>query len=252
MKSLYIILVTLLSPLSSVVDVGSGNYEITGIMTVGVYPNLPPYTYEENGELKGFEIDLINEISKRMNLNPEFIRYNYNNEPYAAVKNHQIDCAISSNVLSTKNDDIEYTRTYLSTYEVVICKTGAKYFRIEDLKGKKIGVLKNSKSEEKGKSLLKSMNFILVPYDNSEDIKNDIISGNLDAAITDKLYFDHISKETDSIKFVQELDIKYVSIAINSKDPELTEKIDEILLDMEKDGTYQEIYEKWFGNSKSL
>jgi len=252
MKSLYIILVTLLSPLSSVVDVGSENYEITGIITVGVYPNLPPYTYEENGELKGFEIDLIKEISKRMNLNPEFIRHNYNSDPYDAVKNHEIDCAISSNFLSINMDDIEYTRTYLSTYEVVICKKDAKYFRIEDLKGKKIGVLKNSKSEEKGKSLLKSMNFILVPYENPEDMKNDIISGNLDAVITDKLYFDHISKETDSIKFVQELDIKYVSIVINSKNPELTEKIDKILLDMEKDGTYQEIYEKWFGNSKSL
>ena len=43
-----------------------------------------------------------------------------------------------------------------------------------------------------------------------------------------------------------------VITVINSKNPELTEKIDEILLDMEKDGTYQEIYEKWFGNSKSL
>ena len=83
------------------------------------------------------------------------------------VITHEIDCAISSNFLSINMDDIEYTRTYLSTYEVVICKKDAKYFRIEDLKGKKIGVLKNSKSEEKGKSLLKSMNFILVPYDNS-------------------------------------------------------------------------------------
>ena len=28
-------------------------------ITVGIYPHMPPYQYIENGELKGFEIDLI-------------------------------------------------------------------------------------------------------------------------------------------------------------------------------------------------
>jgi len=246
------VLLTLLSPLSNVVDI-ENEYQITGVLTVGVYPDLTPYTYEENGELKGFEIDLINEIAKRIEVTPEFILYNYTNEPYEAVKNKQIDCAISSNFLSRNNDNIEYSRTYLSTYEVLMCEKSQKFFRLEDLKDKKIGVLKNSKAEEKAKYLLRSMNFEIITYDNPKDIENDIGSGNLDAAISDKHHLNYIQKESDSLKFVQELDIKYVSMVINSKNPELTEKIDEILLEMEEDGTYQEIYDKWFGNlEKSL
>ncbi|GAA0127791.1 amino acid ABC transporter substrate-binding protein [Methanococcus maripaludis] len=252
MKSLYLVIITLLSPLANVVDI-ENEYQITGVLTVGVYPDLPPYTYEENGELKGFEVDLINEISKRLEVTPEFILYNYTNEPYEAVKNKKIDCAISSNYLSPKNDDIDYSRTYLSTYEVVMCQKGEKYFRLEDLKDKKIGVLKNSEAEEKAEYLLRSMNFEIITYDNLEDIQNDLESGNLDAAISDKHYLNYVQKENNSLKFVQEIDIKYVSIAVNSNNPELTEKIDEILLEMEKDGTYQEIYDKWFGDyEKSL
>ncbi|MBA2861477.1 ABC transporter substrate-binding protein [Methanococcus maripaludis] len=252
MKSLYILIITLLSPLANVVDI-EDEYQITDILSVGAYPDLPPYTYEENGELRGFEIDLINEIAKRMELTPEFIVYNHTNEPYEAVKNKKIDCAISSNFLSPKNDDIEYSRTYLSTYEVIMCEKSQKYFRLEDLKDKKIGVLKNSEAEEKAKYLLRSMNFEIVTYDNLEDIENDLTSGNIDAAISDKHHLNYIQKENDSLKFVQELDIKYISIAINSKNPELTEKIDEILLEMEEDGTYHEIYDKWFGDlEKSL
>ncbi|ABR54726.1 extracellular solute-binding protein family 3 [Methanococcus vannielii SB] len=252
MKSLYIILITLLSPFSSIIDIGTDDYEITGVLTVGVYPNLPPYTYEENGELKGFEIDLLTEISKRMKVSPEFIPYNYNNEPYNAVKNRDIDCAISSNFLSAHKNEIKYSRAYLSTYEVILCSKNSKYYRLEDMKGKKIGVLKFSSSEEKGKYLLRSMNFIPVSYDNNEIMIEDLISGNIDAVITDKRYFNHLQEETDSIRFVQELDIKYISIAVNPKNQELVGKIDKILLEMEKDGTYAKIYEKWFSNAKSL
>uniref|UniRef100_A9A9F4 Extracellular solute-binding protein family 3 n=1 Tax=Methanococcus maripaludis (strain C6 / ATCC BAA-1332) TaxID=444158 RepID=A9A9F4_METM6 len=252
MKILYVLLITLLSPIANVIDI-ENEYQITGVLTVGVYPDLPPYTYEENGELSGFEVDLINEIAKRMEVTPEFICYNYTNEPYDAVKNKQIDCAISSNFLSPKSDDIEYSRTYLSTYEVVMCEDGQKYFRLADLKDKKIGVLKNSEAEEKAKYLLRSMNFEIITYDNPKDINNDLKSGNLDAAISDKHYLNYMQKENDSLRFVQELDIKYVSIVVNSKNPELTKKIDEILLEMEGDGTYQKIYDKWFGDfEKSL
>ncbi|MBA2869460.1 transporter substrate-binding domain-containing protein [Methanococcus maripaludis] len=35
-------------------------------IVVGIYPHMPPYQYLENGELKGFEIDLINELGQRM------------------------------------------------------------------------------------------------------------------------------------------------------------------------------------------
>jgi len=251
MKSLYLLIITLLSPLANV-DI-EDEYQLTGVLTVGVYPDLPPYSYKENSELKGFEIDLINEIAKRMELTPEFVIYNYTNEPYEAVKNKTIDCAISSNFLSPKSDDIEYSRTYLSTYEVIMCKKDQKYFRLQDLKDKKIGVIRNSEAEEKAKYLLRSMNFEVITYDNLENIENDLKSGKIDAAISDKHYLNYIQKEDDSLKFVQELDIKYVSIVINPKNPELTEEIDEILLDMEQDGTYQKIYDKWFGDfEKSL
>ena len=77
MKSLYLLIITLLSPLANV-DI-EDEYQLTGVLTVGVYPDLPPYSYKENSELKGFEIDLINEIAKRMELTPEFVIYNYRN-----------------------------------------------------------------------------------------------------------------------------------------------------------------------------
>lgn len=63
------------------------------VLTVGVCTDLAPTSYIEDGEFKGFEVELIYEISKRLDLQPEFVVYSFS-ELLDAVSEGEVDCGI--------------------------------------------------------------------------------------------------------------------------------------------------------------
>lgn len=43
------------------------------VLKAGITPNYPPYEFIEDGKLKGFDVDVVNEIAKRMNADVKYI-----------------------------------------------------------------------------------------------------------------------------------------------------------------------------------
>ena len=84
-------------------------------LKVGISADFPPFEYyDENEELYGFDIDLMNYIGDRIGFDIEFVNMSFD-QLFSAVMGGDVDCAISAiAVTEERNNVIDYTIPYLS------------------------------------------------------------------------------------------------------------------------------------------
>lgn len=82
---------------------------------VGINAQFPPFEYyNENGELYGFDIDLMNYIGERIGFEIEYVDMSFD-KLIPAVASGEVACAISAiSITEERNNVIDYTIPYLS------------------------------------------------------------------------------------------------------------------------------------------
>ncbi len=113
---------------------------------VGINAEFPPFEYyNENGELTGFDIDLMNYIAERIGFEIEYVDMSFD-KLIPAVMRSEVACAISAiSITEDRNNVIDYTVPYLSAK--------ATYFdgKISDTSIEQYGIVFPNNSAEKGK-----------------------------------------------------------------------------------------------------
>ena len=214
------------------------------VFVVGMDLNNKPFSFIECSDKHGFDVDLIKEIGKRMSASP-FIINVPENELLMALKNGDIDVAISS--IEVNNvDGVSFSTPYfIDGYSIVIRKRDWRIKTGSDLKGKVVEIT--------DKRILKRIKELFpgikrVEYEeNIERAMADLDKVFVDAVVSPYSLAAYYCNRYKKVKMIDYLfgEKKYV-IAVRSSDKELLEKIDEILLEMFKDGTYNKIFSKWF------
>ena len=82
---------------------------------VGISADFPPFEYyNENGELYGFDVDLMNYIGERIGFDIEFVNMSFD-QLFSAVMGGEVACAISAIAITEERKNvIDYTVPYLS------------------------------------------------------------------------------------------------------------------------------------------
>ena len=82
---------------------------------VGISADFPPFEYyNENGELYGFDVDLMNYIGERIGFDIEFVNVSFD-QLFSAVMDDEVACAISGIAITEERKNvIDYTIPYLS------------------------------------------------------------------------------------------------------------------------------------------
>ena len=96
---------------------------VDGTITVGINAEYAPFEYyNEDGELTGFDIDLMNYIGERIGYDIEYVEFPFD-RLLPAVASGEVDCAISAITITKERDGVvDYTRPYLEAN--VIYKDG--------------------------------------------------------------------------------------------------------------------------------
>lgn len=136
---------------------------------------------------------------------------------------------------------------YRSGAQIFVAKKNTSISSPEDLKGKKIGVVKASTF----KDLVAKHTDQITEYDSDITALMDLEPGRIDAVITDQMVGLRMIKEGKSnIKEAgKPLNLDEMGIAIRKDDKEMVEKVNKALDEIIKDGTYEKISKKWFGRN---
>jgi lysine-arginine-ornithine-binding protein len=241
--SICLVMVTLFT--SSLV--GADNEKLR-IGTEGVYP---PFNYvDENGELAGFDIDIGVALCEQMKADCEFVQRDWDSLIPGLVAEDYDMIVASMSITEEREKSVSFTIPYYSNMLSFIGKRNSGIvITDEGLKGKSVGSLRSTISSAYLEEHYDGIAEIKL-YDTQDAALEDLAAGNLDLVLGDNLpSFDWLRTDAGAnFEFVGEfIDINdRIGIAVRKGDDDLRESLNQALLAILGDGTYQQLNEKYF------
>lgn len=216
------------------------------VLKVGSDITYAPFEFmNDKQQPTGFDMELIQALAKDMGYKANIETASFDGL-IPALQAGKYDAVISAmTILPDRAKSVTFSDKYFKTVQYIAMKKGSNFKTIEDLKGKRVGVQLNTTGqfdvEKKGITPKK--------YDTTPDALNDLLNGGLDAVVADSpvvLWFQaqNPTAQIDCVK--ADVDPEYYGIAMKLGNTELATKMDASLKKLIANGTYNQIYKKWF------
>lgn len=226
----------------------SWSQEAPIILKVATEPTFPPFEMqaEQGGEIVGFDIDLFNAIGKEGGFKIQVQSLPFDGL-IPALQSKQIDAAISGmSITAERALTVDFSRPYFrSGIAIAIKEQNENIKGFEDLKGKRIAVQIGTTS---AKEAAKIPDAKISTFDNTILSLQELANGNVDAVMNDEpvILFAVRKSNLQGLKVVgNKLTEEYYGIAFPKGSPNV-EKVNKGLGLIIANGTYKEIYQKWF------
>lgn len=221
-----------------------------GQLVVGVDANFRPFEFKnEKGEFTGFDVQLWDAIAKDLKLDYKWQTMDFNGI-IPALQSKSIDAAIAGiTIKSSREQVVDFSYPYYDAGLVILVRADNNEVKtLEDLKGKKIATKLATTSVD----FLKSEGFTdlkLLP--NTDNLFMELITGGVDAVFFDSPPLMYYSQNMGKGK-VKVVGPLYQGQSYGIAFPQgsdLREKVTITILKFMEDGTYDKLYQKWFGTS---
>ncbi|MFJ4440747.1 ABC transporter substrate-binding protein [Pseudomonas sp. NPDC089422] len=215
-----------------------------GKIVIGTDGTFPPFQFFSEGKLTGFEIDIGDEVAKRLKVKPEWKPIAFDSL-LAGLTQDRWDIVIASFTITDERAKAVHFTSPLYCTGGVIVSNKQNIKNADDLRGKVISAQTGSTYFQKATSLpgIKQVR----NFASDSDARNSMISGRSDAWITDKFVAKlSIEKQPErGMAIGNQLFTEKVASAVKDNGS-LAAAYDKALEEMKADGTYEKISQKWF------
>ncbi|MDI9484693.1 MAG: basic amino acid ABC transporter substrate-binding protein [Bacillota bacterium] len=225
-----------------------------GVLKVATEAGFMPFEYvgAETGELLGFDMDLIRAVGEVLGLEVKIDNISWDGL-IPALLNNNYDAVIAGvTITPERQENVAFSKPYFESVLTIVTRQGAsEAASLDDLAGKVVAVQISTTGDFTASDLydegkLKSVS----RFDTVADAMQAVIIGVADAVVVDlpvaQAYLEANPLAPLAAAGPVSADEHY-GIAVNKNNVELLEKINAALDELEQNGTYAEIYAKWFG-----
>jgi glutamine transport system substrate-binding protein len=251
-KSLIVLVTSLVSGL--VLSSGSTSMALAQSATsivVGADTTFPPFETETNGEVTGFDIDMIKAIAKAEGMTVSLKTLPFNGI-IPSLQAGSIDAAVAGITIKTSRmQNVDFSDAYYKSGLSVLVKKDSDIKGFDDLKGHVVATKKATSSVDYltghgfASDYVKQFQSIDAAYQALE-------TGGADAVIFDNPVNVNFKTAHEDVKIVGPLLTgEYYGIAISKQKPELVEKVNAGLAKIKQSGEYQKLFQTYFGGDTS-
>ena len=224
------------------------------VLRLGIDPTYPPMDVKmPDGTVTGFDVDLANEICRRIAMHCQWVEMEFSGM-IPALQARKIDAIISSMAITEKRmQQIAFSTKLFQFKSRLIAKTGAPLtVSAEGLRGKRVGVQSGTQFETYAQKNWQPGGVEVVAYQSQDGVFEDLTAGRLDAALLGSVEADNGFLKTPRGKgfgFVGgmlDMGDHGTGIGLRKDDVALKASIDQAITSMRADGTYQKIARKYF------
>ncbi|MGK2945592.1 MAG: ABC transporter substrate-binding protein [Desulfuromonadales bacterium] len=206
----------------------------------------PPFNFvNENNELAGFDVDVCNEIARRIDVKPKPLTTAWDGIVAGLLAGkYDLICG-SMAITDARLKAIDFSDPYYRSGAQLFVPKGSDITSTDQLKGKKIGVTLGTTFDEWVSANLPDVE--ARTYKGVPDMILEVANGRLDGFITDRIVGAMaIDEKGAPIQMAGPLLYEErMGIALTQDNPKLRTAINEALTAMKKDGTYHDISMKW-------
>lgn len=215
-------------------------------IVVGADTTFPPFETQIDGEVTGFDIDMIKAIGAAENLQIELKTLPFNGI-IPSLQSGALDVAVAGiTITKERMANVNFSDAYYKSGLSVLVKKGSDIKGFDDLGGHVIATKKATSSvdylQEHGFDMSKVKQF-----QNIDGAYQALATGGADAVLFDNPVNLNFINEQKGFAVVGDLLTgEYYGIAISKKKPELVDKINAGLAKIKADGTYAKLFDTYF------
>ena len=217
-----------------------------GQMTIGAsLPFEPMMYYDASGKMVGFEVDLIKEIGKELDLNVQIVDVPWN-QIFTNLEEKRFDLIMNGiTITPDRMEEMIFSDPYLNAGQVVvIMKENNQIKTPQDLEGKKVSVQKDTTCELAARKYVVEEN--ISAYPDVEGVLGALLDNQVDGLIIDYPVAATIVKNNPDLKMIQEqITEEYYGLATWKGNDVLIKKVNDVLKTLKRSGRLDIIEEKW-------
>ncbi len=228
-----------------------------GILQVGSCLDYPPFESVKQGDETGFDVDLTEAIAQKLGLEVEWVRADFDTI-FTATEAGQFDMAAAAITATGKlgkerDDTVDFSDFYFNSLQslAVNVQESPDIDSTDDLgSGDVVGVQKGTTGKDWAEQNLEPQGVEIRTYSLAPQAFGDLETGRIVGVINDQpasVGIIEAQQLTGTVEVVQPIDTneKY-AFAFSPDNPELREAVNGALQEVIADGTYQEIWGKYF------
>ena len=211
---------------------------------------------DKSGKDVGFDIDLANAVFEKHGIKVQWQAINWDLKE-TELKNGNIDLIWNGYSKTDERESIvQFTKQYMINEQVIVVKKSKNIKAISDLKDKVLGAQNGSSgydtfnsSPEVLKNIVKNND--ATQYESFNEALIDLENDRIDALLIDKVYANYYLKQQNKLEDFDILNAGFESeafaVGARKADITLVNKINEAFHELYREGMFQKIANKWFG-----
>ncbi len=223
--------------------------------TMGLDDTFAPMGFrDEKGNLAGFDIDLANEVAKRMGVTINFQPIDWTMKE-TELNAGNIDFIWNGyTITDSRKEKVNFSQTYLENSQIIVVLAGSDVKTKAELAGKSVAVQAESSALD---AVNTDPDFVsslkeLVEFSTNNEAFMDVEAGRSEALVVDEVLARYYMKQKGQEKYrvlEENFGDEEYAVGVRKSDTELLKKLNDALDQMRSDGTYEKIYAKWFSEN---
>ena len=219
-----------------------------GVLTVGSDIPYPPFEFRKGGDLIGLDIDLINEIASRLELETEVIDTGFDTI-FSQLAGGRYDVVIAASTITPEREkEVNFSDPYYNAQQSLTVNTTERsdIKSVDDLKdGDVIAVQSGTTGKAWAEDNLPD-GVEIRSFPEGPDGYTALEAGDVDGVINDEPTALAEVAGREGLELVEVIETgEAYGIAVDPENPELLEAVNATLAEIIADGTYEEIYSKY-------
>ncbi|TGN63920.1 amino acid ABC transporter substrate-binding protein [Nocardioides eburneiflavus] len=221
-----------------------------GALTVCTDMPYAPFEYEEKGKPTGFDIDLVRKVADDLEADLDVVDVSFDDITSGTSLNNDVcDVAISAMTITGERARVlDFSSPYFDAKQALITPKGSGLDQITELAGQRVGVQKDTTGETYLSDFAPETTQVTA-YDDAAGLQAALAAGELDAAMLDNTVSGQFVSDNPRLKLSREFDTgeQYGMAVKKDGNIPLLRSINSTLAELREDGSYDEIYAKYFG-----
>lgn len=215
------------------------------IIYVGIDAAFPPFGYLDNGNIAGFDYDIMSEIAKLTDMKVEFNQMQFAGL-LPALQTKKIDVIIAGmTVTEERKEFVNFSETYyVSSQVILVHRDNNDITNFDNLEGKNVGTVIGTTGDV---VMTENEKVNVKKFDTGAQAVLSLKEKKIDAIVFDKEPCKNFAKYNEEIKLIDSDSVQEdYAIAVRKEDTSLLENINRGISIIMTNGTYENLIEKNF------
>jgi polar amino acid transport system substrate-binding protein len=209
-----------------------------------------PFQFNDGGKVVGFDVDMIDLVAKSLNVTQDIV-----DTPFEGIQSGEdlnigkCDVAAAAmTITDTRKQNFDFSDPYFDATQALLVKTGSGINDVGQLAGKKVGVQNSTTGQEYAEKNIPGAE--LVVFDDLGLLTQAAKAGQVEAAINDNGPLLDFVKKNPDMAVTKEFDTgEQYGYGVKKGNTAMAKAVNDAIAKAKQDGTYDTIYQKWFGKA---